>query len=69
MRLLVVVSVIILIDANRFNGPSSKRHDDDDNKDDAGIARRDSALVMAVNTDRRIFTHTFLSLSLLLKSA
>jgi hypothetical protein len=25
--------------------------------------------VMAVNTDRRIFTHTFLSLSLLLKSA
>ena len=42
---LVVSILIILIDANRFNGPSSKRHDDD------GI---DAPPVNAANVDRRI---------------
>ena len=48
MRLVVVsvvVSFLILIDANRFNGPSSKRRDDD------GI---DAPPVIAANVDRRI---------------
>jgi len=56
-----VVVLVILIDANRFNGPSSKRHDDDE-KDGVGTTRRDPAPVTAVNTDRRIFPTARLSL-------